>query len=329
MLKPLGLVALIALASSTIACAQTPTQEEQGSATSHITGGDDDTTDDADAPTDKALMRAILQAAKDDVAELALADTNDNIEFAAVHPEFGLRPSTIKFDLDGLSLFGFSACSVLRPLKIIEHPFFFGGFQGTGTAGVQLDVGVEAVVDVYNLQAGVFTYKGGGISGAISISGGAYTGIGGYRGAARQPNLVDTWSGAFVQASGSLGIEKFLSVNAGLFSSTDRTVVGAAVGAAAGIGVDLGAIVDASVGANDYAVSAGKTRIIFGAPTSDGTAHLADARAVTAAVLKVSPGVTLGNAFGLISRQILTNFLIEAILNAKSSNTSLSALCPG
>lgn len=285
----------------------------------------------ADAPSDPALMREILAAAAEDVVALGLSDDAD------VQPASqALRPATFAgsvaptgygsdlVDVAKMTFGGRSACSVLRPLKPLEHGFFFGGIIVNGGAGVIINQGVEGAVDVYNQQGAVFNFQGAGLSPQLGFSLGTYTGLGADLQARTATNLKDLWGGVFWSASASIGVGKFISANASGFVSADGTIAGGSVGLAGGWGTPLAVFSNVSVQGSNYVFNRDATRSWFGG-TGDGSAYFSSARQVTAAALRVSPGISL-YGFG---RRTLTNFLIEAILKAKYKRQNLSALCPG
>lgn len=317
----LGAISIISL---TIGCASAA--EPEGSSADALSSGE---TSGQNAPAYPRLMREILEASAEDMVALGMSDDSEGDVAPAA---YAIRPTTVTtsvrplglIDLTRMTIAGHDACAVLRPLKPLEHGFFFGGMVVTGGAGVQVNKGTEGAVDIYNQQAAVFNFEGGGLSPQVGFSAGAYTGIGADLQARTRTNLKDLWGGVFYSVSGSFGLAKFVSVNASGFVSADGTIAGASVGAAGGWGAPLAVFSNVSVQGSNYVFNREATRSFFGG-AGDGSAYFSTARDVTRAVLKVSPGISYNG----IGRRTLTNFLIEAILKAKYANRSLSALCPG
>jgi hypothetical protein len=279
-----------------------------------------------------ALMREILAATKEDIVALGLGGGDVAIASHSIHPTaFGgpLTPQSIGSDIVDLAKNTFSGlepCSVLRPLRPLEHAFFFGGVVYNGGGVVGGVRGIEGVVDVYDQEAAVFDYGGNSLSPSLGVSAGPYTGVAAaVRGGT---GLVNLWSGQSFAVSGSVGFEKFLSVNASAFSSADGSIVGGSMGLAIGVGKTLAGLANVSVQGTFATFNGLATKTVFGGD-GDGVARFSTARGVTQALLKVSPGISLKVQEIQLGREALTGLLVQTILTAKARKISLSQLCPG
>ncbi len=123
-------------------------------------------------------------------------------------------------------------CDALRPLAGLEHPYFFigGSVSGGAVAGVQ--GGVDVVWDLWNRQAAMFYYGGGGIMSLVGGEAAVYEGYG----FGDKSGVIDAWSGEFRTFSLSVGLPVLrLAAGGSGFSSPDRTVMGGAVSISAGL----------------------------------------------------------------------------------------------
>ena len=127
------------------------------------------------------------------------------------------------------------ACDLLRgspgsvDRSALLMPYFFiGGSAGAG-ALVTANVGVDFVWDLFHQQFAAFAYGGPGFG--VGVSAGVYEGLG----FGSKLNVVDAWSGPFLNAS--IGVPVFpplVSAPVAVFASPDVTVAGASVGLSLG-----------------------------------------------------------------------------------------------
>ena len=127
---------------------------------------------------------------------------------------------------------GVNICAALRPLRGLQHPYFFIGGQLQAGAVVAGQVGFDVVWDMWNQQASTFVYIGGGIGNILGGSVSAYAGYG----FGNKAGVIDAWSGTFVSVAASVTIP-LTDIGAGLsgFASPDGSVIGASGSLSAGI----------------------------------------------------------------------------------------------
>lgn len=336
---PASLSVVIAMAALGCAPPSLVTPEDEGSATNHIErDGEKGAVEGSgeDAPSDPGVMRRVMEQLKEDAIAMNLADAELGVEPVEDDGNAGtksLHPRTVApgtngivqlFDSIGMRISGTPICRILRPFKTFEHPFFFGGVQGTLSAGVTGAAGFEAVVDVYNSNAAVYGYLGGGISAALGVSVGLYSGVGFDRNARVGAGALDeAWHGVFLSATGSAGVEELIDGSFTGFVSRDGTVFGGAVGASAGVGVTPASFANLTGLAANYTLHPEGTRRFWG---GDGAqVHFANAAATAQAVLRVSPGLPAG---ALGSSAIATLTYVGTLLHLKDQNHTITSMCP-